>query len=206
MSGIAYFFSPFFLLQILNRLLHANIHITSQETKTKWVRSHSRHKHETMQENQHHHVTWSPEREREEKKGGRRGESGHSAFKPFDKQCKNMNTYRYILCEHSAPSCPEIRRKTLSTRTHSEHVRQFEVRIIDDLRKSNGLHSVSAYGHGPVYLGPCLRVLRRVGTLLWARGHTRKQKAKKQNKIRNADQALTVRGEHADRIVGSPSW
>ena len=24
--------------------------------------------------------------------------------------------------------------------------------------------------------------------------------------IRNGDQAPTVRGEHADRIVGSPSW
>ena len=32
---------------------------------------------------------------------------------------------------------------------------------------------------------------------------TRKQR---QKGIRNADQALTVRGEHADRIVGSPSW
>ena len=29
---------------------------------------------------------------------------------------------------------------------------------IDDLRKSRGLHSVSAYGQGPVYIGPCLRV------------------------------------------------
>ena len=31
---------------------------------------------------------------------------------------------------------------------------------IDDLRKSKGLHSVSAYGHGPVYIyiGPHLRV------------------------------------------------
>ena len=37
---------------------------------------------------------------------------------------------------------------------------------------------------------------------------TRKQKAKKNHlkKIRNADQALTVRGERADRIVSSPSW
>ena len=32
---------------------------------------------------------------------------------------------------------------------------------------------------------------------------TRKQSRKG---IRNADQALTVRGEHADRIIGSPSW
>ena len=29
---------------------------------------------------------------------------------------------------------------------------------LDDLRKSKGLHSVSAYGHGAVYIGPCLRV------------------------------------------------
>ena len=29
---------------------------------------------------------------------------------------------------------------------------------IDDLPKSKGLHLVSAYGHGPVYIGPCLRV------------------------------------------------
>ena len=28
----------------------------------------------------------------------------------------------------------------------------------DDLRKSRGLHSVRAFGHGPVYIGPCLRV------------------------------------------------
>ena len=40
---------------------------------------------------------------------------------------------------------------------------------------------------------------------------TRKQKGEKERKeeeksIRNADQALTVRGELADRIVGSLSW
>ena len=39
---------------------------------------------------------------------------------------------------------------------------------------------------------------------------TRKQKAKQQQqqnkKQKNADQALTIRWEHADRIVGSPSW
>ena len=29
---------------------------------------------------------------------------------------------------------------------------------IDDLRKSRGLHSVRAFGHGPVYIGPCPRV------------------------------------------------
>ena len=38
--------------------------------------------------------------------------------------------------------------------------------VIDDLRKSRGLHSVRAFGHGPVYIGPCLRVQRRIGTLL----------------------------------------
>ena len=30
--------------------------------------------------------------------------------------------------------------------------------IIDDLRKSRGLHSVRAFGHGPVYIGPGLPV------------------------------------------------
>ena len=30
--------------------------------------------------------------------------------------------------------------------------------LIDDLRKSKGLHSVSAYRHGAVYIGSCLRV------------------------------------------------
>ena len=29
---------------------------------------------------------------------------------------------------------------------------------IDDLQKSRGLHWVRAFGHGPVYIGPCLRV------------------------------------------------
>ena len=32
------------------------------------------------------------------------------------------------------------------------------------------------------------------------------ESSKAEKSIRNADQALTVRGEHADRIVGSPSW
>ena len=42
------------------------------------------------------------------------------------------------------------------------------VSVIDDLLKSTGLHSISAYCRGPVYIyiGPCLRVVRRVGTLL----------------------------------------
>ena len=35
---------------------------------------------------------------------------------------------------------------------------------------------------------------------------TRTQKAKQNKSIKNADQALTVCGEHADLIVGSPSW
>ena len=38
----------------------------------------------------------------------------------------------------------------------------------------------------------------------WARWQIPVNKGRKG--IRNADQALTVRGEHADRIVGSPSW
>ena len=38
----------------------------------------------------------------------------------------------------------------------------------------------------------------------WARWRITVNKGRKG--IRNADQALTVRGEHADRIVGSPSW
>ena len=37
---------------------------------------------------------------------------------------------------------------------------------IDDLRKSKGLHSVSACRHGLYNTGPCLRVKRRVVTLL----------------------------------------
>ena len=71
---------------------------------------------------------------RERKEGGRRWAGNRlSAFRPFDKQRNNnVNTHRYILCEHSAPSCPESRQKTLSTRTHSEPVRQFEVCVIPD--------------------------------------------------------------------------
>ena len=38
------------------------------------------------------------------------------------------------------------------------HVYYNGVVLIDELRKSRGLHSVSAYGHGPAYIGPCLRV------------------------------------------------
>ena len=38
----------------------------------------------------------------------------------------------------------------------------------------------------------------------WARRRIAVNKGRKG--IRNADQAFTVRGEHADRIVGSPSW
>ena len=30
--------------------------------------------------------------------------------------------------------------------------------LTDDLWKSRGLHLVRAFGHGPVYIGPCLRV------------------------------------------------
>ena len=70
--------------------------------------------------------------------------------------------------------------------------------VIDDLRKSRGLHSVSAYRHG-------LYIYRSMPA-----GVAQSRSALPVNKgrkgIRNADQALTVRGEHADRIVGSPSW
>jgi len=71
---------------------------------------------------------------RKRKEGGRRWAGNRlSAFRPFDKQRNNnVNTRRYILCEHSASSCPKIRQKTLSTRTHSEPVEQFEVRVILD--------------------------------------------------------------------------
>ena len=77
--------------------------------------------------------------------------------------------------------------------------------------ESRGLHLVRAFGHGPVYIGPCLWVLCRLGTLLlgvqWACGEDDGcPKTKGRKGIRNADQALTVHGEHADRIVGSPSW
>ena len=34
----------------------------------------------------------------------------------------------------------------------------FSRMTIDDLRKSRGLHTVTAFGHGPVNIGPCLRV------------------------------------------------
>ena len=66
-------------------------------------------------------------------------------------------------------------------------------------------------------LGKCLRAWPRpagIATLrhafvgdtvsTWARW--RKPVNKSRKGIRNADQALAVRGEHADRIVGSPSW
>ena len=32
------------------------------------------------------------------------------------------------------------------------------IKIIDDLQKSRRLHSVRAFGHESVYIGPCLRV------------------------------------------------
>ena len=82
---------------------------------------------------------------------------------------------------------------------------------IDDLRKSRGLHSVSAYRHGLyIYRSMPAGVARSSHALVggtvstWGRWWIPVNKSRKG--IINADQALTVRGEHADRIVGSPSW
>ena len=74
-----------------------------------------------------------------------------------------------------------------------------------------GLHSVSAYRHG-LYIyrsmpaGIAQSSYAFVGGTLstWARWRIPVNKGRKA--IRNADQAHTVHGEHADRIVGSPSW
>ena len=82
---------------------------------------------------------------------------------------------------------------------------------IDDLRKSRGLHSISAYKHGLyIYRSMPAGVAQSShafvgGTLsTWARWRIPVNKSRKG--IRNADQTLTARGERADRIVGSPSW
>ena len=45
-----------------------------------------------------------------------------------------------------------------------------------------------------------------VGGTVSTSGRWRVPETKGRKGIRNADQALTVRGEHADRIVGSPNW
>ena len=65
--------------------------------------------------------------------------------------------------------------------------------------------------HGPVYIGPCLRVQCRVSTLLLGGtvsmlGRSQIPVNKGRKGIRNANQALAVREEHADQIVGSPNW
>ena len=84
---------------------------------------------------------------------------------------------------------------------------------IDDLRKSRGLHSVSAYRHG-LYIYIYRSMLAGVaqsrhafvgGTASTWAWRWRIPVNKGREGIRNADQTLTVRGEHADRIVGSPS-
>ena len=68
------------------------------------------------------------ERERERLRKG-----GTCVCVRFSKQHNNnMNTYGYILCEHSAPSCLGIGQKTLSKYTRSEPVQQFEVQVILD--------------------------------------------------------------------------
>ena len=82
---------------------------------------------------------------------------------------------------------------------------------IDDLRKSRGLHSVSAYRHGLyIYRSRPVGVAQSshafVGGTVSTRARWRIPINKGRKGIRNADQALTVRGEHADRIAGSPSW
>ena len=78
--------------------------------------------------------------------------------------------------------------------------------IIDDLWKSRGLRSVSDYRHGLYIQVQACRYSAFVGGTVstWARWRIPVNKGRKY--IKNADQALTVRGEHADRIVGSPSW
>ena len=88
-----------------------------------------------------------------------------------------------------------------------QHTRE----LIDDLRKSRGLHSVSAYRHGlyifrsmPAGVAQSRHAFVGGTVSTWARRRIPVNKGRKG--IRNADQALTVCGEHADRIAGSPSW
>ena len=75
---------------------------------------------------------------------------------------------------------------------------------IDDLRKSRGLHSVSAYRSRPAGVAQSRHAFVGGTVSTWARWRIPVNKGRKG--IRNADQVLTVRGEHADRIVGSPRW
>ena len=86
------------------------------------------------------------------------------------------------------------------------HCRSYSAQFLRLLRKSRGLNSVSAYRHGlyiQVHAWGCSAFVG--GTVsTWARWRIPVNKGIKG--IRNADQALTVRGEHADRTVGSPSW
>ena len=87
---------------------------------------------------------------------------------------------------------------------------RLESTVIDDLRKSRELHSVSAYRHGLyIYRSRPAGVVQSRHTFvggtvsMWARFRIPVNKGRKC--IRNADQALTVRVEHADWIVGSPN-
>ena len=82
---------------------------------------------------------------------------------------------------------------------------------IDALRKSRGLHSVSAYRHGlyiyrsmPAGVAQSSHAFVGGTVSTWTRLWIPVNKGRKG--IRNADQALTVRREHADRIEGSPIW
>ena len=75
---------------------------------------------------------------------------------------------------------------------------------VDNLRKSRGLHLVRHGLSRPVGVVQSRRAFVGGTVSTWARWQIPVSKDRKG--IRNADQALTVCGENADRIVGSPSW
>ena len=64
--------------------------------------------------------------------------------------------------------------------------------------------ALSAYGHGPVGVVQNRHALDGGTVSTWGRWQIPETKGRKG--IRNADQALTVRGERADQIVSSPRW
>ena len=111
--------------------------------------------------------------------------------------------------EHNACMWKQLQGKSVFMKITSRKICTQEnnsvnsVGLIDDLRKSRGLHLVSANKHGlyiyrsrPAGVAQSRRTFVGGTVSTWARWWI----------PRNADQALTVRGEHADRIVGSPSW
>ena len=69
---------------------------------------------------------------------------------------EDIKPHIIIILVHGCMVCTEhalrVRRQQFLVALVTSYV------AIDDLRKSKGLHSVSAYGHGPVYRGPWLRV------------------------------------------------